>query len=270
MNIIDTHVHSAFSFDGEHSPREMIEKAIEMGLYALTFTDHIDVSNYYGSHYRQSELMPLGAAEIPPLKDEYKDRINIGFGAELGQFVHEPALSRKLIADFGFDFVIGATHEVRGHEDFYYLDYHEQNIPELLRLYFNETLEMVQTADIDVIGHLTYFLRYITGRDGIVVDLNEYTENIRNIFKIAAGRGIGLEINTGGLRKQGYGKADPGLEYVRMFKEAGGEIITIGSDAHRIQDIAANFKEGAEIAKAAGFKRTAYYEKRKPVFVELE
>ncbi|MCL2638145.1 MAG: histidinol-phosphatase HisJ family protein [Oscillospiraceae bacterium] len=269
MNIIDTHVHSNFSFDGEHSPREMIEKAIELGLYALTFTDHIDVSNYYSSYYKQSELMPLGAAEIPPLIEEYADRIRIGFGAELGQFMHEPALAEKLIADFGFDFVIGSIHEVREHEDFYYLDYHSQDIPKLLRLYFAEMLETAQHADVDVLGHLTYFLRYITGRDGIAVDLTEYTENIREIFKAAVGRGIGLEINTGGLRKQGYGRADPGLEHVKMFKEAGGEIITIGSDAHRTSDLAADFREGAEIAKAAGFRRIAYFEKRKPVFVDI-
>jgi histidinol-phosphatase (PHP family) len=269
MNIIDTHVHSNFSFDGENTPREMLEKALGLGLTALTFTDHIDVSNYYGSYYRQSELMPLAAREIPPLIEEYRGRISVGFGAELGQFMHNPALSKQLIADFGFDYVIGSTHEVRGHEDFYYLDYHTQDIPELLRLYFGEMLEIARYADVDVLGHLTYFLRYITGRDGIAVDLSEYTDNIREIFKAAVGRGIGLEINTGGLRNAAYGRTDPGLEYLRLFREAGGEIITIGSDAHRTSDLAANFKDGAEMAEAAGFRRIAYYEKRKPIFIEL-
>jgi histidinol-phosphatase (PHP family) len=269
MNIIDTHVHSAFSFDGENSPREMIERALELGLTALTFTDHIDVGNYYGSYYRQSELMPLGFREIPPLIEEYRGRISVGFGAELGQFMHNPELSRQLIAGFGFDFVIGSTHEVRGHEDFYYLDYRKENIPELLNLYFGEMLEIAQHADVDVLGHLTYFLRYITGGYNIAVDMSEYTEIIREIFTTAAGRGIGLEINTGGLRNAAYGKADPGLEQVKMFREAGGEIITIGSDAHRTSDLAAGFKDGAEIAKAAGFKQIAYFKKRKPTFVKL-
>jgi len=269
MNIIDTHVHSNFSFDGEHSPREMIENAIKLGLTAMTFTDHIDVSNYYGSYYRQSELMPLGLAAIPPLIEEYRGRINVGFGAELGQYVHNPELSAKLIADFGFDFIIGSTHEVRGNEDFYYLEYSEENIPKLLGLYFGETLEMVRTAGIDVIGHLTYFQRYITRQGMAPADLSEYTEIIREIFTVAAERNIGLEINTGGIRKSGYGKADPGLEFVQMFREAGGEVITIGSDAHRTCDIAADFRDGAEIAKAAGFRRIAYFEKRKPIFTEL-
>jgi histidinol-phosphatase (PHP family) len=213
--------------------------------------------------------MPLGAVEIPPLIEEYRGRINIGFGAEVGQFMHNPALSEKLIADFGFDFVIGSIHEVRGHEDFYYLNYHEQNIPELLRLYFGEMLEIAQHADVDVLGHLTYFLRYITGNYGIAVDMNLYTEIIQEIFKAATLRGIGLEINTGGLRKPKYGRADPDLEYVKMFRQTGGEIITIGSDAHRTSDLSADFKKGAEIAKAAGFKQIAYFEKRKPIFVDL-
>jgi len=269
MNIIDTHVHSSFSFDGENTPREMLEKALEMGLVALTFTDHVDVNDYFGSYYKESELMPQGAAEIPPLIEEYRGRINVGFGAEIGQFMHDRALAEKLIADFGFDFVIGSTHNVREHQDFYYIDFHSENTLELMRLYFGEMLEMAQSADIDVLGHLTYPLRYITGRDGILVDMSEYAEIIHEIFKTIAKRGVGLEINTGGLRKWNYGKADPALEYVKMFREAGGKIITIGSDAHRTGDLAANFKDGAEIAKAAGFRQIAYFEKRKPVFIDL-
>jgi len=269
MNIIDTHTHSDCSFDGENTPREMADKAVELGLLALTFTDHVDVNDYYGSMYRESELMPMGAAAIPPLKDEYSDRLKIGFGAELGQFMHDRALAEKLIAEFGFDFVIGSTHNVRAHEDFYYLSFRGNNPGELLRLYFEETLEMTRNADIDVIGHLTYPLRYITGRDGIEIDMREYTEIIQEICKSAAERGIGLEINTGGLRSPVYGKADPGLEYAAMFRAAGGEIITIGSDAHRTGDLAAGFEDGAEIAKAAGFRHIAYFERRKPVFVKI-
>jgi histidinol-phosphatase (PHP family) len=269
MNIIDTHVHSDCSFDGEHSAREMAERAAELGLAALTFTDHVDVNNYYGSHYRESELMPLGAAAIKPLRDEYRGRLAVGFGAEVGQFMHDRALAEKLIAEFGFDYIIGSVHNVRNTEDFYYLDYNRENPDELLRLYFSEVLEMTGQADIDVIGHLTYPLRYIAERSAIAVDVSKYTDIIQEICKTAAERGIGLEINTGGLRKQGYGKTDPGLEYVAMFRAAGGEILTIGSDAHRCGDIAAGFRDGAELAKAAGFKRLAYFEKRKPIFIEI-
>jgi histidinol-phosphatase (PHP family) len=269
MNIIDTHTHSSFSFDGENTPREMADRAAELGLSALTFTDHIDVNDYYGSNYKESELMPIAAVEIPKLKDEYSDRLKIGFGAEIGQYLHNPALARQLIKEFDLDYVIGSTHNVRAHNDFFYMDFHEENPEELLRLYFGEMLEIAESADTDVLGHLTYPLRYITGRDRIAVDMSRYTELIQEIFKAAANRGIGLEINTGGLRKQGYDKADPDIEYVRLFRECGGEIVTIGSDAHRTGDIAANFKQGAEIAKSAGFKQIAYFEKRKPIFVDL-
>ncbi|MCL2697291.1 MAG: histidinol-phosphatase HisJ family protein [Oscillospiraceae bacterium] len=269
MNIIDTHVHSSFSFDGENTPREMAEQAARLGLTAMTFTEHIDVDDYRNTYYRQSTLIPVAAVEIPPLKEEYKGRINLGFGAEIGQYLRKPELAESLIKDLKLDFVIGSAHVVPGYKDCYYLDYHKTNPRELLRLYFGEILELAEKGNIDVIGHLTYPLRYITGRDGIVVNLSEYADIIRDICITAAKRGIGLEINTGGIRRQNYGKADPELEYVKMFREAGGEIITIGSDAHRTCDIAANFKEGAEIAKAAGFKRIAYFEKRKPIFIEL-
>jgi histidinol-phosphatase (PHP family) len=272
MNIIDiadTHVHSTFSFDGEHTPRQMADKAAELGLTALTFTDHIDIDGYYDEFYRQSTLMPIAAAETPPLKDEYKGKIKLGFGAEIGQFMQNKELAEKLIKDFKFDFIIGSVHVVTGYKDCYYLDYYETDPNELLQKYFGEVLDMTENADIDVIGHLTYPLRYIMGRDRIEIDMNKYTEYIRNIFISAARKGIGLEINTGGIRKFNYNKADPGLEYVKMFKEAGGEIITIGSDAHRTSDLAAGFKDGAEIAKAAGFGQIAYFENRQPIFINL-
>jgi len=272
MKIIDTHVHTTFSFDGENNPREMVEKALESGLHALTFTDHVDANDYYNPHYRNSELIPLAAREIPPLKDEYAGRIRLGFGMEIGQFLHNSALVKQLIGEFKLDYIIGSTHSTKNYDDYYGLDFSDPTINhlDLLREYFEEVLEMVENADIDVIGHLTYPLRRITGKYKIPVDMNVYTENIREIFKAAALRGIGLEINTGGLRNPDYLQAEPGLEYAKMFREAGGEIITIGSDAHRISDLAANFKEGTEIAKAAGFTRIAYYEKRKPIFTEME
>lgn len=269
MNISDTHVHSNFSFDGDNSPRELIERALELGLCALTFTDHIDVGNYYGSYYKQSELMPEGAAEIPPVIEEYRGRIAVGFGAELGQFMHAPELSRELIDKFGFDYIIGSVHEVRGYEDFYYLDYNKLNVPELMDLYFAEMLETAQYADIDALGHFTYPLRYITGNYKIQVDLKKYTEIIHEIFKTAVSRNIGLEINTSGLRKPGNMGTFPGIEYVKLFRELGGEILTIGSDAHRVSDLAGGFETAAEIAKAAGFKQTAYFIKRKPIFIDL-
>jgi histidinol-phosphatase (PHP family) len=247
----------------------MIEKALELGLCALTFTDHADVNDYFGSYYNESKLMPQGAKAIPPLIEEYADRIKVGFGAEVGQFMQNPALARQLIADFKLDYVIGSTHNVKGHEDFFFLDFTVNDANQFMRLYLEETLEMAQEADIDVIGHLTYPLRYITGTYNVAVNMSVYTEIMQEICRTAAGRGIGLEINTGGLRKRNYSKADPGLEYVKMFREAGGEVLTIGSDAHRTSDLAANFSAGAEIAKSAGFRQIAYFEKRKPVFINL-
>jgi len=269
MNIIDTHVHSNFSFDGENTPREMIEKGLELGLYAMTFTDHADMNTYFDPYYKDSLLMPQGKAAIPPLIDEYAGRIKLGFGVELGQYIQDIPLAERIIAEYGFDYIIGSTHNVKDHEDFYFMDFTKHDAEKFVRLYLEETLEMAQQADIDVIGHLTYPLRYITGTYNVEVDMTQYDEIMRELLKTAAERGLGLEINTGGLRKADYKKADPGLEYVRLFRELGGEILTIGSDAHRISDLAANFSDGAEIAKAAGFKQIAYFEKRKPIFTDL-
>ncbi|MCL2109247.1 MAG: histidinol-phosphatase HisJ family protein [Oscillospiraceae bacterium] len=271
MNIIDTHVHSNFSFDGDNSPREIIERALEMGLTALTFTDHIDLNGYHSNtEYNQAPLMAKALLEIPPLIEEYRDRISLGFGVEMGQIVQYPALANQLIAEFNFDYVIGSVHEVRGHKDFFCLDYTALDVPKLMGQYFAEVLETVQTADIDVIGHLTYPLRYITGDYKIYVNLDDYTDIIQEIFKAAIQRGIGLEINTSGLRKAGYTRTFPDLSLVKRFRNLGGEILTIGSDAHRISDLAAGYAEAAEIARGAGFAELAYFEGRRAKFTVID
>ncbi|MCI7350510.1 MAG: histidinol phosphate phosphatase, partial [Ruminococcus sp.] len=93
-------------------------------------------------------------------------------------------------------------------------------------------------------------------------------ELIAESFKTLISNGKGIEINTSGLRQK-YGKTFPDLSYLKLYKDLGGEILTIGSDAHCTADLGKGVKEGSELAQAAGFKRICYFEERKPVFVEI-
>ena len=127
---------------------------------------------------------------------------------------------------------------------------------------------MCTRADFDVLGHLTYPLRYITGECGIELDMSRFYEQIREIFRRLIGRGKGIEINTSGLRQR-YGRLLPDREYVKMYRECGGEILTLGSDAHCAADIAKGIDEGAELARECGFKYTAYFERREARFMSL-
>ena len=91
-------------------------------------------------------------------------------------------------------------------------------------------LELCQWGGFDTLAHMTYPLRYIIGKYQIPVDMKPYEEVIREILKTVADKNLALEINTAGLRRE-IGQTSPTLEYVKLFRELGGELLTFGSDA---------------------------------------
>ena len=282
--LADMHTHSFFSPDAdrEASIEAMARRASELGLYALTVTDHCDC-NYWltaeeGSYpdYQQNDSMMFGAGEYAPASIEAVTALREQYpilrcGTELGQLVQAPKEAALMAADPRLDFVIGSLHMNAGRPDFYWIEYNKMDTSEVYTLlddYFAEELETCRTADFDILGHLTYPLRSIVGEYGIQVDMSRYEDVIREIFCTLIEKGRGIEINTAGLRRK-LAQPSPTLEYVKLYRSLGGEILTLGSDAHRISDIGAGLREAAELAKEAGFRYTAVYSRRKPEFIRL-
>jgi histidinol-phosphatase (PHP family) len=133
--------------------------------------------------------------------------------------------------------------------------------------YFTELLSMVSTADIDIIAHFDLMKRYAYKEYGLY-EFQDYREIIEQILKKAIDRNIGMEINTSGLRT-GLKQTLPSIEVIQLYKELGGEILTIGSDSHTVDDVGANFSDAASLAKDCGFNYIYTFEKRKPIPVKI-
>ena len=103
---------------------------------------------------------------------------------------------------------------------------------------------------------------------GIPLNRNFPGKTLDAILRTLARSGKALEINTSGLR-QPYGMCLPHEPIVRRFKELGGEYISLGSDAHSVQDVGKNLSDGAALAKLCGFDKITYYVARKPHFIEI-
>ena len=99
--------------------------------------------------------------------------------------------------------------------------------------------------------------------------LKKQEEIIAEIFHILIENGKALEINCSGLR-QGYGRTFPDIDLIKMYKNSGGEIITLGSDAHCVRDVGAGILQGAEIASNAGFRYISYYKNRRVEFIKMK
>ncbi len=282
MNLIDCHTHTQFSFDSDAPIGDCVRQAENLGLAAYAITDHCECNWWYPrEHYGedvQSEDFGFGqdfersVSAVDRIKAEYSGSTRIICGTEMGQGHHAPDIAAKIAADKRLDFIIGSLHQIRNEWDFYYIDckdFSEDRIYDLLERYFREIYEMCTTVEFDVLAHLTYCLRYMKQRDGIEPDISRFDELIAESFRALIEKGRGIEINTSGIR-QGFGDCFPDLKYARLFHDLGGEILSIGSDAHRVEDIGSDIEKGIDIARAAGFRRIAYFIKRTPYFIDID
>lgn len=280
MALIDCHTHTQYSMDSEADINGMIERARELGLAAYAVTDHCECNCWYPKeHYVNTEFFEYfnyaadfesSVSAVTALKERF-DGFDLICGTELGQAVHDLEIAEKVAADSRLDFIIASIHQIRNAPDFFYINYRNMTSDELHKLlesYFLEISELCKWGKFDVLGHLTYCGRYMKIRHNIEPDFTPYEDIIYDSLKTLAENGKGIEINTSGIR-QGYGSPFPSLKYVKMFREVGGEVISIGSDAHKVADLGSNIADGTEIAKLAGFDHVCYFKNRKPNFIKI-
>ncbi len=265
--LTDLHIHTDNSADAEHSITEVCVKAVEKHLKIIAITDHCEINDYEKDGYeravRQSFFDVLKARGI------FAGRLELLQGIELGNATADPALAHQVIRTHPYDFVIGSLHCLMGKEDFAFLDYTKTDPDALLTAYYAEMEHMVEWGEFDVLGHFTYPLRYINGEHHLNVDITRHEAEIARMLKKAIAKGIGIEINTSGLR-QPYGQTLPNLWGLELYRVLGGKILTVGSDAHTMWDVGANITDGLKLAKQAGFSSTCVFRAREPVYLPIE
>lgn len=262
----DTHMHSQYSGDSQTPQEDMIAAAIK-NLSGICFTDHLDID-----YPEDPELflldLPNYTASVNALREKYSDRLPVLCGIELGLQTHLAALHADILSQYPFDFVIGSTHVIHG-VDPYFPPFWESHTEDAGYLeYFESILENLKVFDgFDVYGHIDYVVRYGPNKN-IYYSYEKYKDVIDEILKILIAKGKGIEINTGGF-KYGLGHPNPTEEILIRYHELGGEIITIGADAHQPEHVAFDFEKVPGILKEAGFRYFTVFKERKPEFVKL-
>lgn len=281
----DCHMHTEYSSDSSEPMEEQIRGAIELGLKGICITDHMDYYFPDAEKYNMDFLYDIDKnyEDIDRMRLKYGDRLEILKGIELG-LRNEPEIAQKTADEYSellkrgdIDFVIGSTHCLEN-TDPYRPEYWEKHSPvEGLRIYFEAVLENVRRNPfIDTLGHLDYAVRYVPvsdqkGREWAGTSdyrVSDYNDYIDEILKSIIDRGIALEVNSAGL-KYGLGFAHPRNEILVRYRELGGELITIGSDAHKRIHIAYDFDKTAQILTDLGYKYYAVFRNRKPCMNSL-
>lgn len=274
-NLWDSHLHTSFSADSEIAPEKMLQRANELGLMGITFTDHMDI-DYPGEDPTKFELdikeYLLYMTKL--MEAEANNQHDTAFlvGMELGLQTHLVDIHKSLLATLPLDYVIGSIHVVNS-IDPYYPDYYKgRSGHEAYEEYFKCILENLNCfTEFDSLGHLDYITRYAKrhlSEKESRYDYKETQELIREIFRILIDKDIALEVNTGAYRA-GLNEPNPTFDTLKFYKECGGSLITIGADAHKIEHVGLHFDKIADELKEIGFKEYAIYQKRKPTLFPL-
>ncbi len=271
MIVADYHVHSDYSSDSNTPMEQMVERALQLGLKKICFTDHMDYDYPPVSDFTFVFEPTSYIKKLEELKERYHKQIDIRTGIELGLQPHLSTRLQELLTTYSFDFAIGSSHVV-DHMDPYFPEYWENKTTnEGIYRYFESIIENCKAFQgFQVYGHIDYIIRYVPGQKEKKFDYNyeDYRDILDEVLKTLIHYGKGIEINTAGL-KYGLGYAHPKIEVLKRYKELGGEIITIGSDAHKPEHLCYDFSIVPDLLQNLGYQHYTTFEKGKPIFEKL-
>ena len=262
----DYHLHSTNSADGRLSVDEVCSIMIEDGFQEIAFTDHLD----YDCPNKDDLVLDYVrySADIEEARQKYTGLIHIAKGMEIGLQPQSVEKNIEYTLKNNFDFVIGSVHFVDALELFTGDFYRGKGREEAYPYYLEEVCRMVESfSNFNVLGHLDVVRRF-KGFENRTMETDEFSDLIDAILKMLIESGRGIEVNSSGYR---YGLNDtlPSLNVVKRFRELGGEIVTVGSDAHRIDAFGYKISESFRVLKRAGFDHVCLFREGKPIMVDI-
>ena len=274
----DFHVHSSHSEDSDTPMEQQIEAGIAAGLKIMCFTEHMDKDwpkddgIKKGGAPADKALFELDTdayyKHCMECRDRYRDRIDIRFGVEYGLQPHLPEHNRAYAVEYPFDFIIGSQHLMNGADVYYPENFEDMSDSEAYHTYFENELESICLFDeYDVFGHLDYIVRYGRSKNKDY-SYRDHADVLDEILRQLIKRDKGIEINTAGFRRLGN-EPNPSTEILRRYRELGGEIITVGSDAHTPGSVAYDFARAREILLSTGYTHYCIFAGRKAEFIPL-
>lgn len=252
----DLHTHNRYSFDSTALPDDCFTAAVNAGVNVIAVTNHYDIDGILDGIYPDYDA-DADLQEIESLKEKYSGILRIIRGIELGQPTHRWDESLAFIEKYRFDCVLLSLHNLRDVPDFSFWDYtrmSDEMCVYWLERYFTQIYDMLDFPRCDALAHLTYPYRYMK-HAGKKIDFMHFRDKLAAIFTKLIARGAALEVNTSGFR-QGLGAPMPDGQILAIYRECGGELTVVGSDAHRPEDIGAGIEQAYELLLGLGYRYT--------------
>lgn len=263
MYIVDYHHHTNHSFDSKAVMNEVCTEAIHRNINEICFTEHYSL-NPLAPTYGHINLKRY-IKDIEQCRAQFEGKLVIKAGIE----ICEPHLLKseyqKVLEPLQLDFILGSVHNINDKKLRLYLQH--KTVEEVYGGYFEELYNLVKHADIDVLAHIDLMKRYAIKVHGNY-DFDQFKPQLKDILTKAIERNIGIEINTSGMRSS-LAEPLPSQAVLKLYKELGGELLTVGSDSHKVETVGDHISEAIALAKECGFRYVFTYDKRQPSAISI-
>lgn len=277
-NLVDIHTHCNLSSDSAASPDEMVKTAFEMGVSHFALTDHIELDEFHDGEWDYWAAIDKMQPTFEKLHAEYDGKMNIYFGVEIGQPMYNLHVAEKILAEHDYDFIIGSVHRTCHYEHMGKIPDNEFDRKRVMIEYWEDMLNLVEWGKFCTLAHITFLLRFtsVDTPTGVVVEKTEraqaaydtHKKIIDKILETIVKKDIALEVNTSGYRR-GLGGPMANAPFIKRYRELGGRLITVGSDAHQASDIAKDTDKCYALLRELGFGEICVYKKKEPIFIKI-
>ncbi|WP_119068633.1 histidinol-phosphatase HisJ family protein [Aggregatilinea lenta] len=256
---MDYHMHTHHSCDAHHTMADMAQVALARGIREIAFTEHFDP---------KPEDMCAGCydpapyfAELDEVRHQFAPLgLTIRAGLEAGEYHLYTDTIQPVLDAWPYDYVLGSLHWVGDHSVFDAAYFQASAAEETAAGYFTELARLARHGGFDVLSHADVIKRTSYRVYGHF-DIADWEDLVRPVWQACIDNGIGIEINTSGLRLA-VSQTQPSLPALKWYHDMGGELLTLGSDSHRPEHVGFELATAMDLAREAGFTRLCTYERR--------
>ncbi len=265
---IDYHLHTARCGHASGSMQAYLDTARKRGITEVGFADHVYL--YWLPQAERDRSYAMAEEELPDyvetvlaLQKQNPD-MQVKLGLEVDYIPGQESVAAKIISSLPLDYVIGSVHYLKGwsfDNEKYIAEYQKYDLLQLYEEYFAAVCAAAASGLFDIIAHVDLIKKFgFRPRQNI----NYLYQKVAQTF---AASGVCVEVNTAGLRvpaRELY-PAFALLQWLNKYHVP----VTIGSDAHKPEQVAAGIEQAVQLIKDAGYKRVAVFNRRKRSWIKI-
>ncbi|MBZ9572282.1 histidinol-phosphatase HisJ family protein [Patescibacteria group bacterium] len=271
MYLVDYHVHTNCTRDATGTVDDYCKRAQELGLKEIAFTNHLILPKFESIPGFEKSEIPNISIKLDEISEYYQKigkarkqfDIQIKFGMEIDYFEDYEKEIEKIINSYPFDFILGSAHFIEGYVIGDPNGAHEffkgRDIFQTYRQYFLKLKRAIESRLFDVMAHPDIIRKYAVQYADI--PFKRYRDQVEEVVKALVKNKVGIELNTYGYIHPVH-DSYPSIEFLKICKDFGVKMVTIGSDAHSPSNLGLELEKGIKKLKSAGYDKITLFNQR--------